>query len=83
MRTFNPNKKIKIEICAPENPADSYTIWDVTRQLHHHVITRRADENDIEDILGMHDFNAFETAGKFVFQVEAGKLTDKFQYLYS
>ncbi len=84
MKTFNANKKVTIEIVAPVTPYGNHAIFDVSPALtNSRMITRNADESDIQNILNEKDFNDFENNGKYIFKVEAGKLTDKFQYLYS
>lgn len=83
MKTFNPNKKILIEIHAPTNPVDGYTIYDISFPTINRVITRKADDSDIEDMLSMREYHTFEIGQQYRFSVPASVLTEKFQYLYS
>ena len=76
--TYNPNKKIKIEIRQNVSPALGYAIWDVNKNR---CIDRDADECQIEYLLESKDYDRFKS-GKFIFVVSAIVLSNSFQYLY-
>jgi hypothetical protein len=76
--TYNPNKKIKIEIRQCVLPTHSYEIWDVNKSR---CIDRDADECQIEYLLESKDYDRFKS-GKFIFVVSAIILSNSFQYLY-
>jgi len=81
MATYNPDKKIRIEIKQCINPAYGYEVWDVRDKDRSKCIERDADEQDIEYILMPDQYKQFRE-GKYNFTVPAQILTNLFQFLY-
>jgi len=79
MSSYNPNKRVKIEIRAAVNPANDYEVWEAKEGGH--CIERNADESDIEYILMPDQYQQF-LKGKYTFTVTANVLTNLFSYLY-
>jgi hypothetical protein len=78
MRTFNPKKKVKIDILQSTHPAFDYAIWDINRCCYVHTMV---DDNNISDLLDEKQFKQFQD-GKSTFVVPADKLANQFSYLY-
>ena len=79
MATYNPGKKIRIEIRQCVNPAMDYEVWEAKEGGK--CIERNADLSDIEYILMPDQFQNF-LKGKYLFTVTANVLTNLFSYLY-
>jgi len=79
MATYNPHKKIRIEIRQCVSPAMDYEVWEAKEGGK--CIERNADLSDIEYILMPEQFKSFQN-GKYVFTVTANVLTILFSYLY-
>ncbi len=79
MRTYNPNKRIRIEIIQALNPAEGYEIWEYRKKC----ITRKASEDDIFDMLSENDYRLFQQGVKYTFSVSAQQLTGKFSFMYA
>ena len=79
MRTYNPDKKIKIQINQSTVPGIDYEIWEAKEGGK--CIERDADEQDIEYILMPDQYAKFKE-GKYIFPVPVNVLTNLFSYFY-
>lgn len=81
MNTYNPNKKIKVEIRQVENAALGYEIYDVRDKDRSRLIKRDIDDNDVSEILTAEAYAQFQ-AGKSTFLVRSLLLVNRFYYFY-
>lgn len=80
MATFNPDKKIKIEIhlnCP--SMTRGYTIWHMDGEIKKRAISRNADGKDF-DWMTDRQIKDFDS-GKYKFTLTARHAIDYFQYL--
>jgi hypothetical protein len=72
MATFNPNKKLQIEIhCNDLSGCNGHTIWHVVNGERKRAISRRADGKDF-DFMTDKEMEQFEK-GKYKFSISADK----------
>jgi len=81
MPSFNPNKRILIEIRQCIDPAKDYEVWDIRDKDKSRCIERNASEVDVMDILDKEQYFSFRN-GQFKFSVPASLLSNQFSYLY-
>jgi hypothetical protein len=79
--TYNPNKKITIEIQQHVSPTLGYSLWDVSKKDKSRNIQRDAHEGDIKEILSDEQYTKFRS-GQYKFIVTADSLCNQFSYLY-
>ena len=79
--TYNPNKKIKIEIRQCVNPAFDYEVWDIRDKDKSKCISRNATEDNIVTILTPSQYEKFKEGGH-VIEVRSLLLVNTFSYFY-
>ena len=81
MATFNPNKKIHIEIhCNDLSSTNGYTVWRTINGERKHAISRNADGKDF-DWMTEKQMKDFEN-GKYKFSLTATDASEYFGYIY-
>lgn len=81
MSSYNPNKKIKIEIRQCVNPANDYEVWDIRDKDRSRCIERNASEDQIESILTDSQYAEFKK-GKGIVLVNTNLLMNAFGFMY-
>jgi N-acetylmuramoyl-L-alanine amidase len=82
MRTFNPNKKLQIEIhCNDMSNTNGYTVWHVVNGERKRTMSRRADGKDF-DWMNDKELEDFTERGKYKFSITASQASQYFQYIY-
>jgi hypothetical protein len=81
MRTFNPNKKISIEIHSNDmSGCNGYTVWAMKDEIRDKAMSRRADGKDF-DWMDDKQIKEFEN-GKYKFTITASQASEYFSYIY-
>lgn len=80
MATYNPTKKVLIEIRQSLNPAVDYEVWEA--KPGGKCIEKDADDGDIQYILMPDQFRKFKEEDKYIFSVPCNVLTNLFSYFH-
>lgn len=81
MATYNPNKKISIEIEANDlSGCNGHTVWRTIAGKRKHTMSRNADGKDF-DWMTEKQMKDFEN-GKYKFTISAQDASEYFDYIY-
>lgn len=81
MRTWNPTKKLKIQIDSNGmNNCNGHTVWHVINGERKRAMSRNADGKDF-DWMTDKQLEDFTEKGKYTFQITAADASQYFQYI--
>jgi hypothetical protein len=80
--TYNPKKRLAIEIEANDNSAcNGYTIWRTISGIRKHAMSRKADGKDF-DWMTSKEFEKFSCGRQWAFSISAKDASEYFDYVY-
>jgi len=81
MKTYNPNKRLAIEIHSNEGSGcNGYTVWRSINGVLKHTMSRNADNSDF-DWMSDKENKQFES-GRYKFSISAEQASEYFDYVY-